>query len=75
MRTYDDIKAMADQDYSIGLTAHYEPLASLINERGYRSVIEIGTAYAGNAFYLLWNTNIDNLISIRPKACYRFFCG
>jgi hypothetical protein len=44
MRTYSGIEQMAAQDYSIGLTAHYRPLADLINEGGYKTVIEIGTA-------------------------------
>jgi predicted O-methyltransferase YrrM len=70
MRIYDDIKAMADQDYSIGLTAHYEPLAELVRHRGFKSIIEIGTAYAGNAFHLLSNTDIDSLICIDPYKYY-----
>lgn len=61
---------MASQDYDIGLTAHYKPLADLINERNYKSVIEIGTAYAGNAFHLLSNTNIERLICIDPYKYY-----
>jgi predicted O-methyltransferase YrrM len=70
MRTYDDIKAMADQDYSIGLTAHYEPLAELIRYRGFKSIIEIGTAYASNAHYMLSNTKIEHLITIDPYIYY-----
>lgn len=70
MRTYDDIKAMADQDYSIGLTAHYRPLADLINQRDYKSVIEIGTAYGGNAAYMLTNTEIMHLTCIDPYLYY-----
>lgn len=70
MRTYQDIEQMAAQDYSIGLTAHYKPLANLINERGYKRIIEIGTAYASNAHYMLSNTNIDHLITIDPYLYY-----
>lgn len=70
MRTYDDIKAMADQDYSIGVEAHYRPLARLINERGYKHIIEVGTAYAGNAEHLLITTKIDKLTCVDP---YRFY--
>lgn len=66
---------MADQDYSIGLTAHYEPLADLIRQRGFKSVIEIGTAYAGNAFHLLSNTNIDVLICVDPYTYYSAMPG
>lgn len=70
MRTYSDIEQMAAQDYSIGLTAHYKPLADLINQRGYKTVIEIGTAYAGNAFHLLSNTEIKRLICVDPYIYY-----
>lgn len=70
MRTYSDIEQMAAQDYSIGLTAHYKPLANLVNERRYKHIVEIGTAYAGNAFYLLSNTSIENLICIDPYIYY-----
>jgi len=75
MRTYDDIKAMALQDYSIGLTAHYEPLSNLINERQYKSVIEIGTAYAGNAYYLLTHSDLHDLICIDPYQFYHAMPG
>lgn len=70
MRTYSGIEQMAAQDYSIGLTAHYRPLADLINEGGYKTVIEIGTAYGGNAFHLLTNTKIESLICVDP---YRYY--
>jgi len=70
MRTYEDIKAMAAQDYDIGLTAHYKPLAELVNERGYKSVIEIGTAYGGNSYYMLSNTKIEHLMTIDPYIYY-----
>jgi hypothetical protein len=70
MRTYDDIKAMADQDYSIGLTAYYKPLANLINERGYKTMVEVGTAYGGNAYHIMTNTAIERLLCIDP---YRYY--
>jgi len=70
MRTYDDIKVMADQDYSIGLTAHYKPLARLVNDRGYKTIVEIGTAYAGNALHLLSNTEIESLVCVDPYKYY-----
>lgn len=70
MRNYSDIQQMASQDYDIGLTAHYKPLADLINQRKYKSVIEIGTAYAGNAFHLLSNTKIEKLICVDPYQYY-----
>jgi len=70
MRTYSDIEQMAAQDYSIGLTAHYKPLAELVNERNYKTVIEVGTAYGGNAFHLLSNTKLEALICVDPYAFY-----
>lgn len=70
MRTLEDICNMAAADYSIGLEAHYKPLANLINDRGYKSIIEIGTAYGGNALHLLNNTNIEDLICIDPYIFY-----
>lgn len=70
MRTYDDISQMANADYSIGLDAHYSPFAQLIKDRDYKTVVEIGTAYAGNAFHLLQNVQIDKLTCIDP---YKFY--
>jgi hypothetical protein len=70
MRTYEDIELMASQDYSIGLTAHYKPLAQLIKKRGYKTGIEIGTAYAGNALHLLQNTELDSLVCVDPYLFY-----
>jgi predicted O-methyltransferase YrrM len=70
MRTYSDIEQMAGQDYSIGLTAHYKPLAQFLKERGYKTGIEIGTAYGGNAYHLLQNTELDNLTCIDPYLYY-----
>jgi hypothetical protein len=70
MRTYSGIEQMAAQDYSIGLTAHYKPLADLINQRGYKDIIEIGTAYGGNAYHLRQNTELEELICIDPYKYY-----
>lgn len=70
MRTYTDIEQMASQDYSIGLTAHYIPFANLIKQRGYRTGIEIGTAYGGNALHLLSNVELDILVCVDPYIFY-----
>jgi len=70
MRTYADIQNMANADYSIGLEAHYKPLAQLIKEQGYKRIVEIGTAYGGNAYHLLSTTDIDSLICIDPYIFY-----
>lgn len=70
MRTYQDIEKMADQDYSIGLTAHYKPFLNLVKIRGYKSVIEVGTAYGGNAFHLLSNADIQSMVMVDPYLYY-----
>jgi hypothetical protein len=71
MRTYQNIEQMAAQDYSIGLMAHYKPLAELVHDRDYRTIIEVGTAYGGNAFHLLlMNIRIASLICIDPYQYY-----
>ena len=70
MRSYADIAAMAAQDYSIGLEAHYKPLAKIINGRGYTDGIEIGTAYGGNALHLLQNTELKALVCVDPYIYY-----
>lgn len=70
MRTYSDIVKMAAQDYSIGLTAHYKPLTNLVSEHRYKSVIEIGTAYAGNAYYMLTHADVLDFICIDPYKYY-----
>lgn len=75
MRNYSDIEQMAGQDYSIGLTAHYKPLAELVNDRAYKTMIEIGTAYAGNAFNLLSNTKLIKLVCVDPYLYYQAMPG
>lgn len=70
MRTYHDIEQMGSQDYSIGLTAHYKPLAQIITDRKYLRIIEVGTAYAGNAFHLLTNCKVDEIVLIDPYKYY-----
>ncbi len=71
MRTLQDITNMANADYSIGLDAHYKPFAQLVKERGYSSIIEIGTAYAGNSFHLLSNVEcVMELICVDPYLFY-----
>lgn len=65
-RTLHEIQEMAKQDYSIGLTAHYIPLANFINEYNYKTGVEIGTAYAGNAVHLLANTRLEKFYTVDP---------
>ena len=70
MKTLEDIRNMANADYSIGLEAHYKPLAQLVSERGYKHIVEVGTAYGGNAFHLLAMTDISSLRCIDPYIYY-----
>lgn len=70
MRTYSDIEQMAAQDFDIGLTAHYWPLSDLINKRGFETIVEIGTAYGGNASHILQATQIKSIICIDPYQFY-----
>lgn len=71
MRTYLDIIQMSNQDSSIGILTHYKPLSDLINKRRYKLIIEIGTAYGGNANFMLdQSPDIERLICIDPYEYY-----
>jgi hypothetical protein len=70
MRSYADIQNMANADYSIGLEAHYKPFAKLVAEMEYRNIVEVGTAYGGNAYHLLSSAKVDILTCIDPYIFY-----
>lgn len=70
MKTLKDIQNMADGDYAIGMGAHYRPLAELIESRQYKHIVEVGTAYGGNALHMLLHTDIDKLVCIDPYIYY-----
>lgn len=70
MRSYADIQNMANADYSIGSEAHYKPFAQLIADRQYKHIVEVGTAYGGNAYHLLSTVEIEKLICIDPYIFY-----
>lgn len=70
MRSYTDIQSMANADYSIGLEAHYKPFAQLIADRQYKHIVEVGTAYGGNAYHLLSTVQIAELICVDPYMFY-----
>lgn len=70
MRSYADIQNMANADYSIGLEAHYKPFAKLVAERDHKHIIEVGTAYGGNAYHLLSTVKVDKLVCIDPYIFY-----
>lgn len=69
-RTKEDIERMQAEDTETGLLWHYKPLAQFINERGYKTGIEIGTAYGGLANHLMENCKLDLLITIDPYKYY-----
>ena len=48
------------------INIYYGVLSSYINEKNYKSIIEIGLAYGGHAEEILTNTNIDKYIGIDP---------
>lgn len=70
MRTLEDIQNMSNADYSCGIPAHYKPLAELVKSRGFKSGIEIGTAYGNNALYLKQYGDIEHLTCIDPYIFY-----
>lgn len=70
MRSYADIQNMANADYSIGLEAHYKPFTQLVADRGYKNIVEVGTAYAGNVYHLLSTVKVDKLVCIDPYIFY-----
>lgn len=70
MRTKEDIQRMEAEDTLAGLSAHYKPMEKFINERNYKTGIEIGTAYGGLANHLMENCKLDLLITIDPYKYY-----
>ncbi len=70
-RTPEDLQRMMMEDSDIGLNyAHYKPMEKFIKERGYKTGIEIGTAYGGLANHLLSTCELDLLITIDPYKYY-----
>ena len=70
-RTPADLLRMAAEDTDIGLNyAHYKPMEAFIKERGFKSGIEIGTAYGGLANHLLSTCELELLITIDPYKYY-----
>lgn len=69
-RTDAEIANIMAQDTSVGLVVHYKPMEQFINERGYTTGIELGTAYGGLANHLLERTNLTKLITVDPFKFY-----
>lgn len=75
MRTLEDIKSMSAQDYSCGIVAHYKPLAELVKSHGFKTGIEVGTAYGNNALYLKEHSGVEKLVCIDPYIFYNAMPG
>lgn len=58
------------QDTDKNYNPYYDVIPKLINERGYKSGIEIGIFCGGHAKRILESTNVETLIGIDPYECY-----
>src|SRR6187399_3017638 len=70
MRTDEDLIRMSGEDTAVGLHCYYWQLSNYINSKGYKTGIEIGTAYGGCANHLLTHCNLEKLICVDPYKYY-----
>ena len=70
MRTDEDLKRMEGEDTAVGLHCYYCQLSNYINSKGYKTGIEIGTAYGGCANHLLTHCNLEKLICVDAYKYY-----
>jgi hypothetical protein len=70
MRTDEDLKRMEGEDTAVGLHCYYWQLSNYINSKGYKTGIEVGTAYGGCANHLLTHCNLERLICVDPYKYY-----
>jgi hypothetical protein len=70
MRTDEDLTRMMGEDTAVGLHCYYWQLSNYINSKGYKTGIEIGTAYGGCANHLLTECNLEKLICVDPYKYY-----
>src|SRR6188768_379749 len=70
MRTDEDLARMLVEDTQVGLHCYYWQLSNYINSKGYKTGIEIGTAYGGCANHLLTHCNLEKLICVDPYKYY-----
>jgi len=70
MRTDEDLIRMSGEDTAVGLHCYYWHLSNYINSKGFKTGIEIGTAYGGCANHLLLNCDLKELICIDPYKAY-----
>lgn len=69
-RTDEDLIRMSGEDTAVGLHCYYWQLSNYINSKGYKTGIEVGTAYGGCANHLLLNCDLDKLICVDPYKYY-----
>lgn len=70
-RTDEDLVRMSAEDTAVGLHCYYWQLSNYIKSKGYKTGIEIGTAYGGCANHLLTNCpTIERLICVDPYKYY-----
>ena len=69
-RTDEDLNRMMFEDTAVGLHCYYWQLSNYINSKGYKTGIEIGTAYGGCANHLLTECNLERLCCIDPYKYY-----
>jgi len=70
MRTDEDLIRMSGEDTAVGLHCYYWQLSNYINSKGYKTGIEIGTAYGGCANHLLTECKLEKLICVDPYKYY-----
>lgn len=70
MRTDEDLARMQGEDTAVGLHCYYWQLSNYINSKGYKTGIEIGTAYGGCANHLLTQCNLERLVCVDPYKYY-----
>src|SRR6187402_2480900 len=70
MRTDEDLARMMVEDTQVGLHCYYWQLSNYINSKGYKTGIEIGTAYGGCANHLLTECKLERLICVDPYKYY-----
>ena len=69
-RTDEDLNRMMFEDTAVGLHCYYWQLSNYINSKGYKTGIEIGTAYGGCANHLLTECKLERLVCVDPYKYY-----
>ena len=70
MRTDEDLARMSGEDTAVGLHCYYWQLSNYISSKGFKTGIEIGTAYGGCANHLLTECDLNTLILVDPYEYY-----